>query len=270
MSNFIGNQQIRNYFEKLVANDTLSHAYLFHGPEGVGKKSFVLELSELIAGPIAANPDLRIIDKENEEIHIADIRDLKSFIHLTPFGKYKIALINNAHKLGHDASDALLKILEEPPGKSVLFLISHLPEMLLPTVLSRCQAWRFRPLKQGEVSDYLINEKKIKKEVVEFSARLSNGSLGLAVKLAGDFEHFQKNVELLSKFIKAGFKERFEAAKKISENPEDLKKLAGDWFIYSAARPEKKLTRKLLHLNSILSKSQFNHRLALENFLANL
>lgn len=277
---FIGNSSIRAYFENLIKSDNLSHAYLFHGPEGVGKKSFVLRISELIAGPVSANPDMRIIDKGDEEIHIADIRDLKNFIHLTPFGKYKIAVINNAHKLGHDASDALLKILEEPPGKSVLFLISHLPKMLLPTVSSRCQTWRFRPLKQGEVSDYLINEKKVKKEIAEFSARLSNGSLGLAVKLAGDFEHFQKNVCLLGKFIKAGFKERFETAKKISENSEDLKRIAGDWFIYSAARPEKKLAphlhaseglaRKLLHLNSILSKSQFNHRLALDNFLADL
>ncbi|MEK7124121.1 MAG: hypothetical protein AAB877_00325, partial [Patescibacteria group bacterium] len=132
----LGNKEIQNYFGTLVENDNLSHAYLFYGPEGVGKKSFVFRISELISGPVAGNPDLKIIDKGDEEIHIADVRELKSFIHLTPFGRYKVAVINNAHNLGRDASNALLKILEEPPGKSVLFLISHLPKLLAATVVS--------------------------------------------------------------------------------------------------------------------------------------
>ncbi|MBI2003383.1 MAG: hypothetical protein HYS78_00135 [Parcubacteria group bacterium] len=266
----IGNKKIQEYFSGLVKNETLSHAYLFHGPEGVGKKFLAFKIAELLSGSIKTNPDLRIIDKGNEEIHIADIRDLKGFIYLTPFGKCKIAVINNAHNLGHDASNALLKILEEPPGKSVLFLVTHLPKMLLPTVLSRCQAWRFRPLKENEVLRYLIAEKGIKEEIASSAAKLSSGSLGLALGLAENFNNFQKNVNLLNKLLKADFKERFETAKKISANPDDLKKMTGDWFIYSASLPDKRHAKELLYLNSIVSKSQYNHRLALENFLANL
>mgnify|MGYP001601359225 CR=1 FL=1 len=266
----LGNEKIQNYFRTLVENDGLSHAYLFYGPEGVGKKSFALEISEVIGGPAIKNPDLKIIDKGSEEIHIADIRELKNFAYLTPFGKCKLTIINNAHNLGRDASNALLKILEEPPGKSVLFLISHLPKLLFATVVSRCQLIRFKPLKQSEILNYLIDEKKVKNEVAEFSAKLANGSLGLAVELANNFDNFQKNNALLNKLTKTDFKERFETAKKISGSPEDLKKIVGDWLIYSASLPEKKLAKELLHLNNIISKPQFNHRLALDDFLVNL
>lgn len=266
---FLGNSQIKEYFVKLVENDDLSHAYLFYGPEGVGKKLLALEISEGISGSADANPDLRVIDKGDNEIHIADIRELKNFIHLTSFGKYKIAVINNAHNLGRDASNALLKILEEPPGRSILFLISHLAKALLPTVASRCQHIRFKPLKKEEIFNHLAGC-KIKKEVAETCSKLSNGSLGLAMELANNFDGFQKNINLLSKLIKVDFRERFDAAKKILADSEDLKEIVGNWFTYSASLADKKLAKELLHLNSILSKPQFNHRLALENFLINL
>ena len=267
---FIGNSNIKDYFEKIVERDSLSHAYLFYGPQGVGKKRLAFKISELIAGPAASNPDLRVIDKEKDEIHIADIRELKNFIHLTPFGKYKIVIINNAHNLGHDASNALLKILEEPPGRSILFLISHLPKLLLPTVASRCQPVRFKPLKEEQILNHLIAACKIKKDVAETCSKLSNGSLGLALELADNFVGFQKNINLLNKLMKADFKERFETAKKISASPEDLRKMAGDWFVYSASLTDKKLAKEILHLNNIFSRPQFNHRLALENFMIKL
>lgn len=266
----LGNREIQNYFKNLIKNDGLSHAYLFYGPQGVGKKPFAFWISEAIAGPVRNNPDLKIIDKGSEEIHIADVRELKNFIHLTPFGKYKVVIMNNAHNLGRDASNALLKILEEPPGKSIFFLISHLPKLLLATVASRCQLIRFRPLKEDEILDHLVNEKKIKKEVAGPAARLAKGSLGLAVELASNFENFQKNTNLLNKLVKADLKERFETAKRISAGSESLKKTAEDWLIYSVSLPDKKLSRELLHLNNMLSRPQFNHRLALENFLINL
>ncbi|MEK7659119.1 MAG: hypothetical protein AAB338_00475 [Patescibacteria group bacterium] len=270
MSNFIGNQNIKEYFENLIKQESLSHAYLFYGPEGVGKKLLVFKISELIAGPAASNLDLKVIDKGGDEVHIADIRELKNFIHLTPFGKYKIAIINNAHNLGRDASNALLKILEEPPGKSILFLVSHLPKMLLSTVVSRCQSMRFRPLKKEEILSHLVGAGKIKKDIALSVARLSNGSLGMAMDLADNFEIFQKNISLLNKLMKADLKERFETAKKISGSSEDLKKAAGDWFVYSASLADKKLAKEILHLNNILSRPQFNHRLALENFMIKL
>ena len=265
----LGNKEIQNYFESLIEGDHLSHAYLFYGPEGVGKRLLAQKISEKLAGPSNTNPDLRIVDKGVDEITISEIRELKNFIHLTPFGKYKIVIINNAHNLGRDASNALLKILEEPPGRSNLFLITHLPKLLLPTVISRCQKIRFRPLKQNEIIDYLIQENKVKKEVAVSAAKFANGSLGQALELAENFDNFQKNINLLNRLVKSEFVERFEAAKKISAR-EDLKKIVNDWFIYSVSLPEKKLAHELLYLNNILSKSQFNQKLALDNFLVRI
>ena len=265
----IGNQHIKVYFENIVANDVFSHAYLFHGPEGVGKRSFVLNLVENICGNMPGNPDLKIIDKVRDQILIADIRELKNFIYLTPFGKHKVAVINNAHNLTQDASNALLKVLEEPPGKSVVFLITHLPRQIVETVLSRCQTWRFSPLKRKEIYDYLVGEKKAAREVASMVSEAANGSLGKALELADDFDGFKKNIALLERLMKADFVLRFETAKKISVDYEDLKKTMGDWLVWSAGA-DKKLAGKLMRLNNVLSRPQFNHRLALDNFLINV
>ncbi|MEK7579743.1 MAG: AAA family ATPase [Patescibacteria group bacterium] len=268
----IGNKDIQNYFEDLARKgEGFNHAYLFCGSEGVGKKSLVLKIAEMVSGISSeTNPDFRIISKGEEEIHISDSRELKEFIHLTAFGRYKIALIDNAHLLNRDASNALLKILEEPPGRSIIFLISHLPKMLLPTVVSRCQIWKFKPIQGDELVNYLINQKKISKETALSISKFARGSLGLALELAENFDNFKKSVNLLNKLAKADLKERFETAKKISASQEDLKKAVKDWLIYSAALPGKKLAGKVLRLTGIISRPQFNHRLALENFLINI
>jgi len=265
MHMLLGNKEIQNYFKTLIENNNLSHAYLFYGPEGVGKKSFARSVSEKLTGSLS-NQDLKIIDKEGDEISIVDIRELKNFIHLTPFGKCKTVIINNAHNLGRDASNALLKILEEPPGESVLFLISHLPKILLPTVLSRCQMVRFQPLKGKEIIDYLTGENKVKNETAVTIAKFANGSLGQALELVQNFDNFKKNITLLNKLAKAEFSERFEIAKKISAE-DDFKKVVADWFFYSASLPDKKIASLLLNLSNMLSHSQFNRKLALENFL---
>jgi len=267
---FLGNNKIKSYFSKLIKSEALSHAYIFYGIEGIGKKTVALEISESMAGPAKVNPDLRILDKGRDEIHIADIRELRNFIHMTPFGKWKIAILNNAHNLGHDASNTLLKILEEPPGRSIIFLITHLPEMLLNTVISRCQRIRFAPLKEEEIFNYLLAEKKVKRETAAAAAKLAAGSLGLALELAGDFDNFQKNINLLNRLAKSDFKERFEASKVISSDADAMKRTVRDWLIYSSSLPDKPFVRELLHLNNLISRPQFNHKLFFENFLARI
>lgn len=265
---FIGNRHIKVYFDNLLKSENLSHAYLFHGPEGVGKRLFALGLAEEVSGNLPGRPDIKVIDKGGGQILISDIRELKDFIYLTPFGKHKVAVINNAHNLTSDASNALLKVLEEPPGRSVVFLISHLPGQIFETVVSRCQAWRFGPLKKEEICAYLVG-RKIKKEVASAVSRIAGGSLGKAIGLADGFDDFRKNIAVLEKLTKADFVSRFETAKKLATDYEELKKTVGDWFVWSAGS-DKRLAGMLLRLNKILSRPQFNHRLALEEFLVRL
>ena len=115
-----------------------------------------------------------------------------------------------------------------------------------------------------------MTSRGVKNETVGQAAKLGRGSLGLALEIAENFNDFQKNINLLDRLVKADFGFRFETAKKIGANPEELKKTVSDWLISSASWPEQKLTRKLMYLNQVISKSQFNHRLALENFLVQL
>ena len=268
---FLGNKWAIKYFNDLIKNETLSHAYVFYGPQGVGKKSLALNISQKLLGALNSSPDIKIIDKGGEQIYISDIRDLKNFLYLTSFGKYKVAIINNAHNLNPEASNALLKVLEEPPGRSLTFLVTHLERALLPTIISRCQLIRFRPLGETEIFDYLVDEHKIKKEEALKAAKLARGSLGLAIDLASNFEEFKKNVSLLNELLKSGFARRFETAKEISAAPDSLKKVVKNWFIYAASlEGGEKLAKELLYLNNIISRPQFNHRLVFENFLAGL
>lgn len=269
--NMLGNKDIQDYFQDLIKKAGFSHAYLFCGPEGVGKKSLVLNIAKMLGnGNLETNPDFRILSKGDEEILISDIRGIKEFIHLTPFGSYKIAVIDNAHLLTRDASNALLKVLEEPPGRSIFFLITHLPKMMLATIISRCQIWRFKPIKEKDILDYLIEEKKINRETAVFVSKIAKGSLGLALELAQNFDNFKRSINLLDRLTKTGLKERFDAAKKISSSPDELRKVVLDWLIYSASLGAKPFAGKILHLANIVSKPQFNHRLALENFLINI
>lgn len=270
----IGNKLIQNYFDNLIKKDSFTHAYLFYGPEGVGKKMFSLEIAKRLLGNLVIDLDLKIIDKGENQIYISDIKDLRNFLYLTSFRKYKIALINNAHNLNQEASNALLKILEEPPGeKTIIFLITNFPNLLLPTIISRCQLIRFKPIKREEILNNLLKE-KINKELASAAVKFANGSFGLAKKLIDNFKKFEKNINLLKSLEKENFLEKSNFAKNIANNQEELKELIRDWLIYLKAniknfsKPE--LIRELLYLNNIISQPQFNQRLALEKFLLKL
>src|SRR3989344_2108132 len=116
-----GFENIKKYFERAVADDSLEHAYLFSGQEMIGKKSFALELASYF-GPRANNPDLLMLGEEN--IGIDQVRNLKNFLMLKPYaGKHKIAILNDAHQIGAEAANAMLKVLEEPPEHSLIILI---------------------------------------------------------------------------------------------------------------------------------------------------
>lgn len=149
--------------EKLVeleGSQKLGHAYLVQGQKGLGKESLVRDFSsylfcqkregQLACGDCQAchlfsagtHPDFKSISVEEgaSQIKIEQIRDSRNFLANTPLmGKYKILVINLADKMNINAANALLKNLEEPASDTLLFLLSHQPGLLLPTIRSRCQ-----------------------------------------------------------------------------------------------------------------------------------
>lgn len=237
-----GHNNNKKYFENVAKQGVLSHSYLFSGPEGIGKKVFAYDIFRLVNQREPENdPDFKLLaprlEDDETHIYIEDIRDLKSYLSLKPyFGPYKFVVINDADRLVPQASNAFLKMLEEPSLFTIIILVSSKPKLILPTVLSRCEKVQFLPSSKKEI------DKETAKAVAEFI-----------------------------KICREGVCERMQYAEKLfaSKNYQNL--VVGlVHTLRERENPNHKVLKNLLRLNSLLSQPQFNHRLALENFLINL
>ena len=134
-----------------------AHAYLFHGPAGVGKRQAALVFAGALIGDPErverkTHPDLYLLEPLGDQIRIDPIRDLRRDLHMRPFeAEKRVYLVFSAHLLNEDAADALLKDLEEPPPYAVLVLVADDLGPLPETILSRCQLVPFRRLSEHAV-----------------------------------------------------------------------------------------------------------------------
>ena len=173
---------ISAYLEK----NSFFGAFIFCGPEGIGKKM----TAKIIAGKLNCveknieHPDLHIIEKLESVIKIEDIRDIQRQANLRPYqGKMKVFIIDNAHKLNSDAANSLLKVLEEPPADALIILITHKPQNIIKTVLSRCKIIKFAPLVRSNLENILIKNYFLDKPIAHFLSFYAEGRIGLALKL---------------------------------------------------------------------------------------
>src|SRR5438552_10722205 len=134
-----------------------AHAYLFHGPPGVGKRQAALGFAgELLHDPgrveRLAHPDLYVLEPLGDQIRIDAIRELRHDLHMRPFeADRRVYLVLGAHSLNDEAADALLKDLEEPPPYAVVVLVADDLGPLPETIRSRCQLIPFRRLSETAV-----------------------------------------------------------------------------------------------------------------------
>ena len=174
----IGQEEVVSVVEKSINEGKISHAYLFSGTHGTGKTSMARIFAKKIG---ASDDDIYEIDAASNR-GIGDIREIRETVDILPTSsKFKVYIIDEAHMLTKEASNALLKTLEEPPKYVVFILATTEKNKVLPTILSRCSVFQFKS------PDISILSKLIKKvvkkenreiddESVEFLASLGNKS----------------------------------------------------------------------------------------------
>ena len=192
-----------------ASRGTLPPSLIFAGPEGVGKRMAALALAQLMnclsldqtdgqdaCGSCASckriargvHADVLMVEPaETGTIKIDQIRDAIERAAYRPFeGRRRVVIIDDADALNAEAQNALLKTLEEPPAASTFVLVTSRPDVLLPTVLSRCQRLRFGRLSPAEVADVLIRHHQYVEGDAHAAASLSDGSIGRALDGATD------------------------------------------------------------------------------------
>jgi len=165
-----------------------AHAYLFHGPRGVGKRRAALAFAGALLGDPGrvrrgVHPDLYVLEPLGDQIRIDPIRDLRRDLHMRPFeAARRIYVVLGAHLLNEDAADALLKDLEEPPPYAVIVLVADELGLLPPTIRSRCQHVPFRRLSQRAIKAHL-SVRGVEGERLDALARVAAGRLDRAERL---------------------------------------------------------------------------------------
>src|SRR5947209_14046855 len=170
--------------------DGPAHAYLFHGPAGVGKRTAALAFAaELIGdgGRVArrAHPDLYLVEPLGDQIRIDDVRELRRDLHMRPFeADRRVYLLFSAEAMNEDAADALLKDLEEPPPYAVIVLVADDVGPLPETIRSRCQLVPFTRLSERAIREEIAARAPgLDPDEAASLARLAAGRLDRAARL---------------------------------------------------------------------------------------
>jgi len=235
----IGHQKQWQFLKKLVNTGKVPHALLFVGQAQLGKKTLAIEFIEKLFNDNIRerqHPDFIFVEPQKGEIQISQIREFIRKLSFKPLiSPFKVAVIDQAHCMNQEAQNCLLKTLEEPKGKSILILITEYPEMLFPTILSRCEVIKFYPVKEIEIKKYLeskgISDEKMIRELTLFSM----GRPGLAIDFISDpqkLENQRKAIEDLIRFSNSELSARFQYIKDISQNPQSLREILDIWLGY--------------------------------------
>ena len=196
-----GQNFAKKYLTNSIKSNMVSHAYMFEGPNGIGKNTMARELAAILLEMenLFNSPDYIEIKPDGNSIKIAQIRKLQSDILVKPYKSYKIYVIDEAQKMTVEAQNALLKTLEEPPKYAIIILITDNKESLLDTIKSRCEIIKFTPIPMQEVASYLTMN-GIDSKRASLLANFSRGSMKKAIELS-ESEEFHLMREEVQKYV---------------------------------------------------------------------
>ena len=251
LKDIIGQDTAVKILQAMISGDQLSGAYLFSGPEGVGKRSLSIEFAKAVncekKGLDACeecsscnkinslnHPDVSIIQKEKESnfMKIDKIRDIIYQASMKPYeARKKIFIINNADDMNEESQNALLKILEEPRENQIFILTTSVVSGILPTVISRCKAVKFNLLSQAQIKKLLVEQRGFEENEAVLFSHMALGSPGRAIAFK-DNDNIRERDKMLNDFFfkkRALFREEVCDEKKYSDIEESLEMLLS-WY----------------------------------------
>jgi DNA polymerase-3 subunit delta' len=208
-----GGEAMEAAFLEAMARGRLHHAWLLTGPEGVGKATFAYRAARRLLGarpepdlgllgsapgdPVSrqvasrSHPDLLVLERDGEDgkprkyIPVDDARRLPEFFAKAPASApFRVAIIDAADDMNVNAANAVLKTLEEPPARGVLFLVSHAPGGLIATIRSRCRRLAFPAWSEARVQAFLEARAGVGPEEGARLARMARNAPGRALAMA--------------------------------------------------------------------------------------
>jgi len=254
----LGHDWAETLLQGHIAKGDARHAYLFTGAPGVGRRSLALEFASVLNCTQPPNPgeycstcrmcrlttlmqlpDLSLVTPESEGgiIKVNQVRELQHSLALTPYeATYRIALLLNFQLANANAQNALLKTLEEAPPKVILLLTADSADSLLPTISSRCEILRLRPVAVEVLEEALISRWNLSPEDARLYAHLSSGRTGFALQMAADPAMLEKRrawVDELLRILPLNRRERFAASENLTRSRDQLRLMLQVWLSFA-------------------------------------
>ncbi len=253
----IGHEWAVQLLSEHIAQKRLRHAYLIAGPRGVGRRTLALRLTQALnclAPPEPGQPcracrscqqiermqypDLLVVQAEQEggTLKVDQVREMQRSLSLHPYeGRYRVALLLRFEEAHVSAMNALLKTLEEPASQVVLLLTAESAERLLPTIVSRCETLRLRPLPLEQVSRGLQEGWGAPEDQARLLAHISGGRPGFALQLYFEPERLQQRQAWLSDLLHlltSSRRERFDYIEPLAKERSVLRSALIVWLSF--------------------------------------